>query len=532
METRMILGVLVFALVSVFGVSARAEETALDLSAADADGDWVFSGGNGKIEDGALVLDGRQEAARAFFLPSEWGDVSLKARFRVEPADQGVLCCGLVVRAKDAANYYYVHYDRAQAILCRSDNNNSWVEIKRVGDLDKPAGNWHEAALQCEDNTLRVSLNGALLYEAQDATLDRGRIGFYASQGLVHVKDIVVSGEAAEAASEFRVPPPQFVHVCTDAGAGGYEAFPDVCRLADGRLMCVFYAGYGHVALPNEQLPKGGRVSYCLSADEGRTWSEAKTLYDGPDDDRDPSIAQLKSGRIICNFFSLRKKEGGSPPWDGLGSWMVKSDDGGKTWSAPQRIADDYYCSAPVRQLSDGRLILGVYAERDGQGWGAVTLSEDDGDTWGPVIDIDNGGMPLDAETDIIELKDGSLYAAERGRGETMAWSVSKDGGKTWSVSVPFGFPGHCPYLHRAPGDIILMAHRLPATSLHYSLDECATWSENVPVDDVGGAYPSMVTLKDGTTLIVYYEEGDGSSIRAKRFRATRTGIQWIPVAK
>ena len=48
-------------------------------------------------------------------------------------------------------------------------------------------------------------------------------------------------------------------------------------------------------------------------------------------------------------------------------------------------------------------------------------------------------------------------------------------------------------------------------------------------VDTVGGAYPSMVNLKDGSVLIVYYEEGAGSSIRAKRFRATKTGIQWLP---
>lgn len=26
----------------------------------------------------------------------------------------------------------------------------------------------------------------------------------------------------------------EFVFVCQDAGAGGYEAFPDVCRLTDG----------------------------------------------------------------------------------------------------------------------------------------------------------------------------------------------------------------------------------------------------------------------------------------------------------
>ncbi len=152
-------------------------------------------------------------------------------------------------------------------------------------------------------------------------------------------------------------------------------------------------------------------------------------------------------------------------------------------------------------------------------------ISEDGGKTWGPAIDIDNGGYRLDAETDVIELRDGTLYAVQR---PTMCHSISKDRGRTWTVSKPIGFPGHCPYLLRTREDIILLAHRVPATSLHYSLDECKTWSSNVPVDTVGGAYPSMVNLKDGSVLIVYYEEGQGSSIRAKRFRAKRTGIEWL----
>ena len=63
----------------------------------------------------------------------------------------------------------------------------------------------------------------------------------------------------------------EFVHVCTDAGAGAYEAFPDVCRLIDGRLMCVFYAGWTHVSLPDADHPNGGRIVACYSEDEGKT---------------------------------------------------------------------------------------------------------------------------------------------------------------------------------------------------------------------------------------------------------------------
>ncbi len=505
--------------------SVTADELAVGLAADDAGDRWVMLDETATIRSGELVLDGRKGPARVFFKPFEWDNVTLTAKFMVEPADTGVLACGFVVRAEDAVTYYYVHFDRAQAILVRSDPNVSWNEIRRVGSLDKPAGQWHEGKLECTGDRLTVFLNGERLYEAVDPALKSGRIGFYAGQGLVHVRDIVVDGHARKAEAELTVPPRPFVYVCEDAGAGGYEAFPDICRLSDGRLMTVFYAGYGHVALPNDQLPRGGRISYCISSDEGRTWSKANVLYDGPDDDRDPSIVQLNNGRLICNFFSLRKSEQPGQRWTGLGSWMVTSDDLGKTWSKPRQIAADNYCSAPIRELTDGRSILGMYRETNGVAHGSVTFSDDRGDTWSDVIDIDNGGHRLDAETDIIELKDGTLYAAQRPK---MCFSVSKDRGNSWSVSKPIGFAGHCPYFLRTRDDIILLAHRVPSTSLHYSLDECKTWSDNVLVDVVGGAYPSMVNLKDGSVLIVYYEEGAGSSIRAKRFRATSQGIKWI----
>ena len=317
-----------------------------------------------------------------------------------------------------------------------------------------------------------------------------------------------------------------YIYVCTDGGNGGYEAFPDVCRLADGRLMCVFYAGWTHVSLPTDAQPAGGRIVAVYSQDEGKTWSAPEVVFDGPQDDRDPSIVQLRDGRLLCTFFSLQAAEAGE--FIGLGSWLIESADNGKTWQTPDQLTNQYYCSSPIRELKDGALILGLYREDKTDANGAVIVSSDSGANWSAPIDIPNGGLRLDAETDIAELNDGRLYAVQRTATENMRFSISADRGKTWSVSQPIGFPGHSPYFHRAPDGTLLLAHRHPQTSLHYSRDDAKTWSENVLVDEVTGAYPSMVTLKDGPILIVYYEEGPDSNIRARKFRVNLAGIEWL----
>jgi sialidase-1 len=46
----------------------------------------------------------------------------------------------------------------------------------------------------------------------------------------------------------------------------------------------------------------------------------------------------------------------------------------------------------------------------------------------------------------------------------------------------------------------------------------------------VGGAYPSTVELNDGSVLVVYYEEGAGSAIRARRFKLNDAGIEFLPL--
>ena len=75
---------------------------------------------------------------------------------------------------------------------------------------------------------------------------------------------------------------------------------------------------------------------------------------------------------------------------------------------------------------------------------------------------------------------------------------------------------------------MILLAHRLPATSLHWTNDEGKSWHGPVRIDTVGGAYPSMVALSDSLVYCVYYEEGKGSSIRGVRLRVDKAGVQVV----
>ena len=77
------------------------------------------------------------------------------------------------------------------------------------------------------------------------------------------------------------------------------------------------------------------------------------------------------------------------------------------------------------------------------------------------------------------------------------------------------GFKGHCPYYLRHSSGVVLLAHRLPATSLHWTNGEGKTWKGPVRIDSVGGAYPSMVELPSGEVYCVYYEEGNGRTFEA-----------------
>jgi sialidase-1 len=332
-------------------------------------------------------------------------------------------------------------------------------------------------------------------------------------------------------------------HILISRGgdAGVYQAFPDACRLKNGDIVAVFYAGDEHVTKQSKEFPKAGRLCLVRSRDEGRTWTKPVTIYDDADDNRDPHISQLSDGTVMVSFFSLRYPYFGAKAYKSVGGpQVIRSTDNGKTWEKKAALIDtghpDWYCSAQVREMPDGTLILPVYFQKDGKiekAWGGVVRSSDKGKTWGPVITIgENENLPLAAETDVVLLKDGTLYAALRAeKPYSMHYAVSKDLGKSWNKVKDIGFKGHSPSFTRLKtGEILLSirAFKLGGTEAGYtglriSRDEAKTWEGPYLVDETLGAYPSTVELRDGTVLVVYYEEGKGSGIRTYRFKLPKS---------
>jgi hypothetical protein len=357
----------------------------------------------------------------------------------------------------------------------------------------------------------------------------------YVAVAAIAIFGQVPRGESAGAERDY-------VIACHDAGAGGYEAFPDLCRLPDGELLCVFYAGFAHVSLPayapGGTLPatcaNAGRVCLVRSRDNGRTWSAPTIVVDTPLDDRDPSIARLPDGTLLCNYFSHRPGRKGRA-FEFVHSALVRSTDGGRTWSAEQELFTTWACSSPIRRHSDGRLALALYqvGPTDQAGCGGISFSTDKGRTWSDPVAIGKEvAAKLDAEPDIIELPGARLLAGLRPAPsvDSMAFSWSTDRGRSWSKPDFIGFPAHCVYFLLTSKNILLMGHRIPGTSLHYSLDFGKSWSENVRISDSGGAYPSMVELADGSIQMVFYEEGPQSDIRSMRFTVNRDDPKVIKI--
>lgn len=331
-----------------------------------------------------------------------------------------------------------------------------------------------------------------------------------------------------------------------------YPGWPTLARTRSGHLFAAYSGGREQHVCPF------GRVEIVRSTDNGRTWSWPQVVMDTPIDDRDAGIIETPRGSLLVTTFTslaYEKVRVEAKGWDEdrlarwdavqkattpqqrqslLGAWMVRSTDGGLTWSAPYRVPMNSPHGPIV--LDDGRLLYpGKFFPADGRI--GVWDSTDDGLTWKHLAWIPT--RPGDAHDSYHELHGvdaggGRLVVHIRNQNpandrETLQ-TESTDGGRTWSVPHAIGVWGLPSHLLRLKDGRLLMSYgyRRDPRGNHARLsnDRGRTWSEPIVISDDGAGdlgYPSTVELDDGELLTLWYEARKGerhvADLRLARWR-------------
>ncbi len=318
---------------------------------------------------------------------------------------------------------------------------------------------------------------------------------------------------------------------------GFYHGWPTLAAGRDGELLVAYSGGRESHVCPF------GRVELMRSHDGGHTWSWPEVLLNSPIDDRDAGVLETPSGSLLVTTFTslayetaLERASGWAPEklarWQAvnlrstpeqrqrlLDTWMLRSTDGGMTWSAPFRVP----LNSPhgPAALSDGRLLYaGKQLWQPGQKVG-VCESVDDGKTWRWLSDIP--ARPGDSvmeyhELHAVEAANGRIIVHIRNHnrvnaGETLQCE-SADGGRNWSTPHAIGVWGLPSHLLRLRDGRLLMSYgyrRAPfGNQARISSDHGRTWSEPIILSDDGAGpdlgYPATVELAQGQFLTVWYE--------------------------
>jgi sialidase-1 len=250
-----------------------------------------------------------------------------------------------------------------------------------------------------------------------------------------------------------------------------------------------------------------------ISQDEGRTWKSYPLFADDEKFLARPERALIRTrkGTLVMGF--LNEQEIARGKWlvndkkelskFYLPTYITRSLDEGKTWSAPLKIQDGW-CGAvrSLIQLKSGRLVLAGQDVRFDPGRHVVMsyVSDDEGKTWrqsNNELDIGGSGSHGGAmEATLAELNDGRVYMLIR---TVKGWfweAFSDDDGLTWRDFERSQLRSStcCGQLARAADDrLLLLWNRSPVgkpsdlnsraeLSIAFSSDESQTWSKPVVV--------------------------------------------------
>ena len=299
----------------------------------------------------------------------------------------------------------------------------------------------------------------------------------------------------------------EFEHIVIHKDMEWHSAFPEIIRLQNGEMVCVFRQapvrpgtgvhGEQGASVTHFHQDANSRSAMVRSLDGGLTWDPSTRVIvsesDGTQDHNLAMVSQVSSGELIANNLRLfaylddagKAKLAGkreimrdrpARPFDSMAYdslYMMRSSDNGHTWSEPGRFGIptmEYWThtgQTGIVELPDGTWLLpfhghahgdvpdpGSYdgGERAGEACDRVFVarSYDQGKTWGSpsVVMHDPNRVINFHEPPLLRLSSGRLLIVTRtaGADDHFYQAYSDDDGWTWeglSRTPIVGVPSH-----------------------------------------------------------------------------------------
>jgi predicted neuraminidase len=291
-----------------------------------------------------------------------------------------------------------------------------------------------------------------------------------------------------------------------------------LAEMPDGTLAVAWYAGSGEGA-------KDVTIQFSTRGNDGK-WCSPRTIFDraavSAVMDRyvlslgNPLLLPESDGRLGLLFVSIAAGK-----WSGSSINYTLSNDGGATWSNPQKLTLNPLANLsalprnPPAALADGGWVVPIYEEFLGRFPEMLWLRAQDPVSTAAVSRMDDGMSVFQPSVVPLSANDAlAFYRDDSGSGRVMI-SESSDAGKTWSKGEPSTLPnfdsGVCA-LRLADGRLICAfndstSRKRENLRLAVSDDKGKSWRTFATLAEERGenfAYPYMVLGRDGRVRMVY----------------------------
>ena len=350
-----------------------------------------------------------------------------------------------------------------------------------------------------------------------------------------------------------------------DNGSVGYR-IPAMVILPNGNIVTAIDRRW------NSEGDLANRIDIIarISEDGGYTWSEEYPIAiasDASNGRGDCALVVAPNGDIVAAFV------GGNGLWassasDPIVSFISRSSDGGKTWTAVEEggqgdITSQIWgssCGGDNTRLNgtaaffgsgrglcltrqtgenaskNGRIMFVTAVNRGGTLYNYVVYSDDNGVTWKVSNQAYSGGD----EAKVAELNDGTILMSVR-RSGARGYVKSTDGGETWGTQSTWSDLN----VNACNGDILEYTAKVDGydqnrtlqslpindgakgrekVSVYLSYDEGTTWERKKQMFPGLSAYSTMIMLPDGT--IGMYAEDQQNNVTTSYFM--RFSLSWL----